>query len=134
MCTDPVGYHLISGFTLVLALIRFSNGDNLTDTLGINFSCYAFENQADTEGFVAMAKRAGYQVVGLPNYVLWHIDTEEKEGNLKATELRSRLRSRGEGKGSSSEREGNCLMTMIRDVQMVSLYSIYVYLFDFDIH
>lgn len=29
-----------------------------------------------------MAKRAGYQVVGLPNYVVWHIDTEEKEGNL----------------------------------------------------
>lgn len=30
-----------------------------------------------------MAKRAGYQVVGLPNYIVWHIDTEEKEGNLK---------------------------------------------------
>lgn len=29
-----------------------------------------------------MAKRAGYQVVGLPNYIVWHIDTEEKEGNL----------------------------------------------------
>jgi hypothetical protein len=29
-----------------------------------------------------MAKRAGYQVVGLPNYVVWHIDTEEKKGNL----------------------------------------------------
>lgn len=31
-----------------------------------------------------MANRAGYQVVGLPNYIVWHIDTEEKEGNLKA--------------------------------------------------
>ena len=30
-----------------------------------------------------MAKRAGFQVVGLPNYIVWHIDTEEKEGNLK---------------------------------------------------
>lgn len=30
-----------------------------------------------------MANRAGYQVVGLPNYIVWHIDTEEKEGNLK---------------------------------------------------
>lgn len=49
---------------------------------GINFPCYAFENQAETEGFAKMAKRAGYQVVGLPNYVVWHIDTEEKEGNL----------------------------------------------------
>jgi len=30
-----------------------------------------------------MAKRAGYKVVGLPNYVVWHIDTDEKPGNLK---------------------------------------------------
>jgi hypothetical protein len=29
-----------------------------------------------------MAKRAGYQVFGLPNYVVWHIDTKEKPGNL----------------------------------------------------
>ncbi|RYO77810.1 hypothetical protein DL766_001898 [Monosporascus sp. MC13-8B] len=36
---------------------------------GINFPCYAFENQAETEGFAKMAKRAGYEVVGLPNYV-----------------------------------------------------------------
>ena len=49
--------------------------------LGINFPCYAFENQAETEGFAKMAKRAGYKVVGLPNYVVWHIDTEEKPGN-----------------------------------------------------
>ena len=38
---------------------------------GINFPCYPFENQAETEGFAKMAKRAGYQVVGLPNYVVW---------------------------------------------------------------
>jgi hypothetical protein len=49
---------------------------------GINFPAYAFENQAETEGFARMAKRAGYQVVGLPNYVVWHIDTDEKGGNL----------------------------------------------------
>ncbi|KAJ9156171.1 Anp1-domain-containing protein [Pleurostoma richardsiae] len=48
---------------------------------GINFPCYAFENQAETEGFAKMAKRAGYGVYGLPNYVVWHIDTEEKPGN-----------------------------------------------------
>ncbi|KND91514.1 Mannan polymerase II complex ANP1 subunit [Tolypocladium ophioglossoides CBS 100239] len=48
---------------------------------GINFPCYAFENQAETEGFAKMAKRAGYQVVGLPNYVVWHVDTDEKGGN-----------------------------------------------------
>ncbi|KAI5813447.1 Anp1-domain-containing protein [Pyronema omphalodes] len=49
---------------------------------GINFPCYAFENQAETEGFAKMAKRAGYGVYGLPNYVVWHIDTDEKPGNL----------------------------------------------------
>jgi hypothetical protein len=44
----------------------------LTDLcIGINFPCYAFENQAETEGFAKMAKRAGYEVVGLPNYVVW---------------------------------------------------------------
>lgn len=48
---------------------------------GINFPCYAFENQAETEGFAKMAKRAGYGVWGLPNYVVWHIDTDEKAGN-----------------------------------------------------
>lgn len=50
-------------------------------TSGINFPAYAFENQAETEGFAKMAKRAGYEVYGLPNYVVWHIDTEEKGGN-----------------------------------------------------
>ncbi|KAF2673368.1 hypothetical protein BT63DRAFT_154283 [Microthyrium microscopicum] len=48
---------------------------------GINFPCYPFENQAETEGFAKMAKRAGFGVYGLPNYVVWHIDTEEKPGN-----------------------------------------------------
>lgn len=48
---------------------------------GINFPAYAFENQAETEGFAKMAKRAGYEVIGLPNYVVWHMDTEEKPGN-----------------------------------------------------
>jgi len=50
-------------------------------SLGINFPAYAFENQAETEGFAKMAKRAGYEVVGLPNYVVWHKDTDEKAGN-----------------------------------------------------
>jgi len=48
---------------------------------GINFPSYAFENQAETEGFAKMARRAGYQVFGLPNYVVWHVDTDEKPGN-----------------------------------------------------
>ena len=48
---------------------------------GINFPSYAFENQAETEGFAKMAKRAGKEVYGLPNYVVWHRDTDEKPGN-----------------------------------------------------
>jgi hypothetical protein len=44
---------------------------NACGGIGINFPCYPFENQAETEGFAKMAKRAGYQVVGLPNYVVW---------------------------------------------------------------
>lgn len=49
---------------------------------GVNFPAYPFENQAETEGFAKMAKRAGYRVVGLPNYVVWHVDTEEKKHNI----------------------------------------------------
>ncbi|KAL8920371.1 MAG: hypothetical protein Q9172_004538 [Xanthocarpia lactea] len=81
---------------------------------GINFPCYAFENQADTEGFAAMAKRAGYGVWGLPNYVVWHVDTEEKEGNMvkggkeaverlekKKAEMMTKKRGGWKGKGGN---------------------------------
>lgn len=62
---------------------RAREGHGVADSViaGINFPAYAFENQAETEGFAKMAKRAGYEVYGLPNYVVWHIDTEEKGGN-----------------------------------------------------
>lgn len=72
MCTDQV-----LGSIRAISCYHRTNVD-----LGINFPAYSFENQAETEGFAKMAKRAGYQVVGLPNYVVWHIDTEEKPGNL----------------------------------------------------
>lgn len=62
-------------------LCQESESDKRNPSTGINFPCYAFENQAETEGFAKMAKRAGYEVYGLPNYVVWHIDTEEKPGN-----------------------------------------------------
>lgn len=70
MCTDQVFLSLQCAF-----------GFGRLTLLGINFPAYAFENQAETEGFAKMAKRAGYEVVGLPNYVVWHIDTEEKSKN-----------------------------------------------------
>ncbi|KAL9619282.1 MAG: hypothetical protein Q9204_008313, partial [Flavoplaca sp. TL-2023a] len=77
---------------------------------GINFPAYAFENQADTEGFAAMAKRAGYEVWGLPNYVVWHVDTEEKEGNLvrggrEAVERKEGEEERRRGRGGSGKKE-----------------------------
>jgi hypothetical protein len=53
--------------------------------MGINFPAYAFENQAETEGFGKMLKRAGLSLVGLPNYVVWHIDTEEKPRDQEPT-------------------------------------------------
>lgn len=62
-------------------LLGYSNVSSLTRLTGINFPSYPFENQAETEGFAKMAKRAGYGVYGLPNYVVWHIDTDEKPGN-----------------------------------------------------
>lgn len=72
-----------SSSSIVLLLLHFAtcNHANCYYDTGINFPCYAFENQAETEGFAKMAKRAGYGVYGLPNYVVWHIDTEEKPGN-----------------------------------------------------
>ena len=40
------------------------------------------DHQIETEGLAKLAKIAGYGVYGLPNYVIWHFDTSEKEGNL----------------------------------------------------
>jgi hypothetical protein len=40
-----------------------------------------------------MAKRAGYKVVGLPNYVVWHIDTEEKVSREKRDLSPSRIQT-----------------------------------------
>lgn len=76
MYTDqvsPLCHHMYTNLLYTIANLLMS---------GINFPCYAFENQAETEGFAKMAKRAGYEVIGLPNYVVWHIDTEEKPGNV----------------------------------------------------
>ena len=72
---------------------------------GINFSCYAFENQVDTEGFAAMTKRAWYEVVGLPNYVVWHIDTEEKEGNLKGNRAQIEAKEAKERERAQAQKE-----------------------------
>ena len=74
MFIDPVSSTKPWYLTAASPLTRIS--------LGVNFPAYAFENQAETEGFARMSKAAGYHVVGLPNYIVWHIDTDEKGGNL----------------------------------------------------
>lgn len=68
---------------------------------GINFPPYAFENQAETEGFAKMAKRAGYSVIGLPNYVVWHIDTDEAFGNAVEPGSKHRAQVQLEGAGAA---------------------------------
>ena len=45
------------------------------------------DHQIETEGLAKLAKIAGYSVVGLPNYIVWHFDTAEKEGNLHETPI-----------------------------------------------
>ena len=73
---DPAEEVELDGIGGVVILVKAD-----VHRMGINFPAYAFENQAETEGFGKMARRAGLGVVGLPNYVVWHIDTEEKPGN-----------------------------------------------------
>ncbi len=57
----------------------------VTDGPGIDFPIKPVDHQIETEGLAKMARIAGYEVYGLPNYVVWHFDTSEKEGNLHET-------------------------------------------------
>lgn len=41
--------------------------------LGAHFPAFAYKNHAETEGFGLMARDMGLSVVGLPNYVIWHM-------------------------------------------------------------
>ena len=52
---------------------------------GIDFPHKPVDHQIETEGLAKLAKIAGYSVAGLPNYIVWHFDTAEKEGNLHET-------------------------------------------------
>ena len=52
---------------------------------GIGFPHKPVDHAIETEGFAKLARIAGYSVVGLPNYIVWHSDTAEKEGNLHET-------------------------------------------------
>ncbi|KAL8787407.1 MAG: hypothetical protein Q9195_007782 [Heterodermia aff. obscurata] len=53
--------------------------------IGIDFPHKPVDHQIETEGLAKLANLAGYSVVGLPNYIVWHFDTAEKEGNLHET-------------------------------------------------
>jgi len=50
-------------FTLVKAAVHRE---------GANFPPYAFQHEIETEGFAKMAKRMGFEVVGLPGYIIYH--------------------------------------------------------------
>ena len=78
MSSRPMSTEKVCFQSIILRSVR---DEILTHISGINFPSYAFENQAETEGFAKMARRAGKQVFGLPNYVVWHRDTDEKPGN-----------------------------------------------------
>ncbi|BGO94946.1 hypothetical protein NBRC10512_000625 [Rhodotorula toruloides] len=39
---------------------------------GITFPTYVFENEVETEGFAKLAKRAGFEVVGVPGLLVFH--------------------------------------------------------------
>lgn len=40
---------------------------------GSHFPAFSFEKHAETEAFGKLSKRMGYNVYGLPHYVIWHI-------------------------------------------------------------
>lgn len=40
---------------------------------GAMFPAFSYLKHAETEGFGKLCKTMGYQVIGLPNYVIWHI-------------------------------------------------------------
>ena len=52
-----------------------------------------------------MAERAGYQVAGLPNYVVWHVDTEEKEGNIKGNKAQIEAKEAKERERAQAQRK-----------------------------
>lgn len=75
---------------------------------GAHFPGFAFMNHAETEGFGKMARRMGYRVVGLPNYVIWHvfeasvddISKQPKKGGAKR-----RMMTRKEKAAKEAEQE-----------------------------
>lgn len=52
---------------------------------GSHFPAFSFLKHAETEGFGKMSKAMGFQVVGLPHYVIWHI-YEPSNDDLKHME------------------------------------------------
>ena len=54
-----------------------------------------------------MAKRAGYQVVGVPNYVVWHVDTEKKKGNLKGSKTQIEAEAKRRERTQAQKKNGS---------------------------
>jgi hypothetical protein len=47
---------------------------------GLNFPAYPYQHQLDSEAFAKAAKVEGYNIVGLPNYKVYHADLEDDDG------------------------------------------------------
>lgn len=85
------GYKEIATYRPLMALFYKANGEKSTEMLldgvgggctlvkanvhrdGAMFPSFSFYHLIETEGFAKMAKRLGYQVFGLPNYLVYHI-------------------------------------------------------------
>lgn len=39
---------------------------------GVNFPAFTYKHHVETEGFGKLARKMGFSVAGLPNYVVWH--------------------------------------------------------------
>ncbi|KAK9448558.1 Anp1-domain-containing protein [Limtongia smithiae] len=75
---------------------------------GADFPGFAFMNHAETEGFGKMCKRMGYRVIGLPQYVIWHIfeasvDDKEPQKPKPKPKPRPRTSRRGRRKKQAVE-------------------------------
>lgn len=43
---------------------------------GVMFPTFVFDNQVETEGFAKVAKKAGFEVVGIPGIVVFHAQND----------------------------------------------------------
>ena len=135
MCTDPVSYLLISGLISVLGIITFHIclQPNPQTRHQFPLLCVRVSSRYWRSRSHRKKSRVWSCWTSGSRGVAYRYTREEGKSERQQSSDRG-WGGRGEEKDTSSEREGNCTTTMIREVQIVSLYSKYVHLFDFDRH